>query len=180
VADDLLLLERARRLEPEALAEIHSTYYQRIFRYIEFRVDDASIIPDLASEVFVRLIDAIREDRAPRDTLKGWLYKVASHVISEHWREQKRSVTVDLEESMASHDDDLLTQLESRLSAASLQRAIAKLTREQQMVITLRFASEMPIRDVAQIIGKSEGAVKQLQARAMVALTHLLAGEGEE
>ena len=71
--DEITLLARARALEDEALAEIHETYYEPIFRYIVFRVSNQQIAEDLTSEVFVRLLSALRDHTAPQNTLRGWL-----------------------------------------------------------------------------------------------------------
>ena len=81
VQDELTLLARARQLDPEALAHIHDTYYTSIFRYVAFRVGDHATAEDLTSEVFTRLLTALRDKGAPQNTLRGWLYGVAARVV---------------------------------------------------------------------------------------------------
>ena len=87
VQDELTLLARARQLDPEALAHIHETYYTSIFRYVAFRVGDHATAEDLTSEVFTRLLTALRDKNAPQNTLRGWLYGVAARVVSDHHRQ---------------------------------------------------------------------------------------------
>ena len=87
VQDELTLLARARQLDPEALALIHETYYTSIFRYVAFRVGDHATAEDLTSEVFTRLLTALRDKNAPQNTLRGWLYGVAARVVSDHHRQ---------------------------------------------------------------------------------------------
>jgi len=174
VQDELTLLARARQLDPEALAHIHDTYYTSIFRYVAFRVGDHATAEDLTSEVFTRLLTALRDKNAPQNTLRGWLYGVAARVVSDHHRKAYRAPQVELDESLASADHDPADIVDRKMTQESVQRAMQDLTEEQRHVLSLRFGSDMPIQDVARALGKSEGAVKQLQARAVAALARKL------
>jgi RNA polymerase sigma-70 factor, ECF subfamily len=174
VQDELTLLARARQLDPEALAHIHDTYYTSIFRYVAFRVSDHTTAEDLTSEVFTRLLAALRDKNAPQNTLRGWLYGVAARVVSDHHRKAYRAPQVELDESLASIDQDPADLVDKKLTQESLHRAMQNLTEEQRHVLSLRFGSDMPIQDVARALGKSEGAIKQLQARAVAALARQL------
>src|SRR5580765_7872948 len=86
VQDEVALLARARQFDTDALAQIHDTYYGPIFRYIAFRVSDHHSAEDLASEVFTRFLAALRQRNPPTTTLRGWLYGVAGHIVSDHLR----------------------------------------------------------------------------------------------
>jgi RNA polymerase sigma-70 factor, ECF subfamily len=174
VQDELTLLARARKLDSDALAEIHNTYYAPIFRYVAFRVGNREVAEDLTSEVFTRLLSALRDRTAPQNTLRGWLYGVAAHVVSDHHRQSYRTPQVELDVSIASREAGPAEAVEAMLTRADLKRAMAKLTEEQQNVIALRFGYDMPIQEVARTMGKTEGAVKQLQARAIAALARKL------
>ena len=88
--DEMTLLAGVRRLDPQALVETHDKYYPAIFRYIAYKVGDQGTAEDLTSEVFVRLLDAVRDRHAPQKTLRGWLYSVASHVVTEYHRKEYR------------------------------------------------------------------------------------------
>ena len=98
--DENLLLSRARSLDPEALADIHDIYYTPIFRYVVMRINDQQTAEDLTSEVFTRLLSALREKSAPQNTLRGWLYGVASRVVSDHYRRHYRRKLVEVDESL--------------------------------------------------------------------------------
>jgi RNA polymerase sigma-70 factor (ECF subfamily) len=174
VQDELTLLARARQLDPEALTHIHDTYYTSIFRYVAFRVGDHATAEDLTSEVFTRLLTALRDKNAPQNTLRGWLYGVAARVVSDHHRKAFRAPQVELDETLLSSDHDPADIVDRKLTQESLKRAMQDLTEEQRHVLSLRFGSDMPIQDVARALGKSEGAVKQLQARAVAALARKL------
>lgn len=180
VQDELTLLAGVQKLDPEALAEAHETYYSPIFRYIAFRVGNQETAEDLTSEVFTRLLSAVRDRNAPRNTLRGWLYGVASRVVADYHRKQYRvehmELTTELENQMA----DPFEAAINRQAFEELHEAISELTEEQQEVIALRFGYTMRIREVAKTMGKSEGAVKQLQARAVASLARKLAVRGTQ
>ena len=170
--DEQALLAGVRRLDPEALAEAHDTYYPAIFRYIAYKVGNQETAEDLTSEVFVRLLDAVRDRHAPQNTLRGWLYSVASHIVADYHRKHYRGgQEVALNEGLESDIKGPSELADKKQTLEALHAALGELTDEQQDVIALRFGYEMPIREVAEIIGKSEGAVKQLQARAVAALS---------
>ncbi len=174
VHDELALLARARKLDPDALAEIHDLYYAPIFRYVAFRVGDRELAEDLTSEVFARLLSALRDHTSPRNTLRGWLYGVAARVVSDHHRKQYRTPETELDESIISRDANPAELVETLMTHEDLRRAMRQLTEEQQHVLGLRFGYDMSIQEVARILGKTEGAVKQLQARAIAALARRL------
>lgn len=170
VHDELALLARARQLDSDALADIHDAYYAPIFRFIAFRVGDRQTAEDLAGEVFTRLLSALRDRHAPQNTLRGWLYGVAARVVSDHFRQHYRAEHVELDETLVSDEGSPPDIVEAQLTREDLRRAMAELTEEQQNVLALRFGYDMPIQEVARTVGKSEAAVKQLQARAVAAL----------
>ncbi len=178
--DDVALLARARQLDPEALAEIHDRYYPAVFRYIAFRVSDPHSAEDLTSEVFARLIAALRGRTAPHKTLQGWLYRVASHVVMDHHRRGYRARQVELDEALVSDEAGPAETTEQLATGETLRRALRELTEDQQMVIALRFGQELPLQEVAAIMSKTEGAIKQLQARALATLAKRLSKGSEE
>lgn len=165
--DELLLLHRVRALEPEALAEVHDTYYVPIYRYIIMRISDPDTAEDLTSEVFIRLLSALRDHTAPQNTLRGWLFSVASRVVKDHYRKQYRSQQTDLHENIPSTNNSPENNVDMNLDKEALHHAVTELSEDQQNVIALRFGFGMSIREAAKTIGKSEGSVKMLQARAI-------------
>jgi RNA polymerase sigma-70 factor, ECF subfamily len=174
------LLARARQLEPAALAEIHDTYYTPVFRYVAFRVADRQTAEDLTSEVFLRLLSALRDRHAPQNSLSGWLYGVASRVVADYYRRHYRKSESELPEWLPDGKNDPEAYLDATLTHEQLHQALTTLTEEQQNVIALRFGYEMSIREVARTMGKNEGAIKQLQARAVAALSRILSTEGKK
>jgi RNA polymerase sigma-70 factor (ECF subfamily) len=174
VRDELILLNRARALDEDALTEIHNQYYGAVYRYISFRINDAQTVEDLASEVFTRFLSALKDRHAPQNTIRGWLFGTASRVVKEQYRKQKRAQLAPLDESLPSQAIGPEQGVEKNMALEHLRDAMAELTEEQQHVLALRFGQSMPIHEVAKLINKSEGSIKMLQVRAIAALTRQL------
>lgn len=174
--DELLLLHRAKSLDQDALAQVHEQYYDAIYRYVAYRVNDLQTAEDLTSEVFIRFLHAIQQKNAPQNTIRGWLFGAASLILKEHYRKKKRTQLTELNEAIADEWEEPTEKIEIREDKQALRQALSDLTEDQQQVLALRFGYEMPIRDVAQTMNKSEGSVKMLQLRAIAALTRMMTG----
>ncbi|MEZ4518862.1 MAG: sigma-70 family RNA polymerase sigma factor [Chloroflexota bacterium] len=109
-----------------------------------------------------------------------WLAVWGCHQCpQEHYRKQKRMALTELGESVPGTETGPEQRLEEKQLRLKLLSAMEELTDDQQNVLALRFGYGMPIREVAEVIVKSEGSVKMLQARAIMALTQRLAVEGK-
>jgi len=177
VVNEQLLLDRARQLDQAALAEIHERYYTAVYRTISFRVNDQQSVEDLTSEVFTRFLRAIRDKHAPKNTIRGWLIGVANNIVKEYYRQKKRDNWAEFDDLMAESGRSPDEETNLNLQKEQLYQAVMTLTEDQQQVLALRFGFEMPIREVAHSLNKSEGAVKMLQARAIAGLTQKLRGK---
>jgi len=182
---DSRLLEQAREYDLQALAEIYDRYAASIYRYLYRYLGDPAQAEDLTSDVFVRLLQVLGTRRAPRKQLRGWLYRVAHNLAMDSFRRDARSGTVSLDEHPHLEGDGKLTTtdnapvviLERFQTQEQLRAAVRQLTRDQQQVILLRFAEGLKISDVSELMGKSEGAIKVLQHRAVKRLRKMLDGE---
>jgi RNA polymerase sigma-70 factor (ECF subfamily) len=104
---------------------------------------------------------------------------VASHVVADHFRQHYRARLVDLDDGLANGHAGPAEITESLLKHENLRHAVAQLTEEQQDAIALRYGQGLSIQETAQIMGKNEGAVKQLQARALASLARILSRMGD-
>jgi RNA polymerase sigma-70 factor (ECF subfamily) len=170
VLDEAELLGRARAQDTDALAQIHDAYYAPLFRYVSFRVSDRHTAEDLVSDVFTRFLTALRDNKSPQSNLRGWLFGVAANVVSDHHRRRYRAPQEPLDEELVSQEDGPAEIAEQTATREDLRRAVATLTGEQQHVLAMRYGKGLPIQEVARALGKTEGAIKQLQARAIAAL----------
>lgn len=175
VTDDDKLLAGARRLDSRALAEIHDRYYPGLHRYLIYRTGDDDTAADLASEVFMRLLDNLHAGKSP-DSLNAWLFGVANHLVADHFRRQARRPQVALSDDLPGPEDAHNIEADKRMDIAAVRAALRHLTEEQQQVLALRFDRDLSIAEAAALMKKSETAVKQLQFRAVAALRRKLEG----
>ena len=164
--DERPAIEAAQR-DPRHFAELYEKNFERIYAYVARRVRDRTVAEDLTSDVFH---EALRN--LPRFEWRGvpfaaWLFKIASNAIIDHAQRAARSRRLEL-------DPPKQASLEDAERRARLFRMVGKLPSDQQHVIVLRFAEQRSIREIAQQLRRSEGAVKQLQFRGLANLRTLM------
>jgi RNA polymerase sigma-70 factor (ECF subfamily) len=172
--DEDRLLTQARRGDRKAIARIYDSFFEPVYRFIRWRVDDPAVAEDLTSEVFLKFLAALRGEHAPRDSLRGWLFRVARNVLHDHYR--GATPVNDLDDNLPLlTEGDMESDLQARLDAERVRRALAMLAPDQQEVLILRFGQMMSLQDTAESMGKSISAIKSLQFRAVDTLRRLLA-----
>jgi RNA polymerase sigma-70 factor (ECF subfamily) len=166
------LLEQARAFDEEALAKLYDQYAPRVYAYLYRRVQDAQLAEDLTGEVFLRVLQAIRSERSWHTSFRAWLYRIAHNLVVDHYRRQPPEPVIALEgQPIASGvDEDPEALLAEQASRQRLWEALHRLTPDQQQVIALRFGEQLTAREVAEVMGKSVGAVEALQHRALASL----------
>lgn len=174
-SDDWALLEKAREYDPAALGALYDRYSTRIYNYIYRRVGDAHLSEDLTAAVFTKMLEAIRSSKSWRSSFSGWLYRIAHNIVVDHYRGWRRDGELPLEERLPTSKGDPVRALDQSLTQSTIRRAITQLTPDQSQVILLKFVEGMSNAEVAEIMGKTEGAVKSLQHRALDALRRVLA-----
>jgi RNA polymerase sigma-70 factor (ECF subfamily) len=174
VTSEHKLLERARAYDADALGELYDQYAPLIYAYLYRRVHDAQLAEDLTGEVFVRVLQAIQSEQFWHTSFRGWLYRIAHNLLVDHYRKQPPVPMLALDEQLVAAQGDPDSALAEKLSYQDLLAAISQLTLNQQQVLVLRFGEQLAAREVAEIMGKSVGAVEGLQHRALAALRRLL------
>ncbi|MBZ5604984.1 MAG: sigma-70 family RNA polymerase sigma factor [Acidobacteriia bacterium] len=168
--DERLLIEAAK-LDPRRFADLYELNFDRVYAYITLRVRDRAEAQDIASEVFHHALENLARFEWRGVPFCAWLYRIAANAIVERTRRAAREQTGDPPEICVEPDLDDVNR------RARVFARIEELPEDQSRVLLLRFVEEKSIRDVAKEIGRSEGAVKQLQFRALANLRNLL---GEE
>lgn len=165
------VVEAARYGDAGALAAICEKLYPRVYRYLSYKVDDPRDAEDLAGDVFVRMLEAIREQKG---NLEAWLFRIARNVLTDHYRKRAvRSDTVDLPEEIGG-GDDTSAAAERKLDGDRLKKGLRALTDEQKEVVILRVIMGYEHDEVAEIMDRSTGAIRALQFRALSALRDAL------
>jgi RNA polymerase sigma-70 factor, ECF subfamily len=175
-----MVIAKAQLGDSGAFGELYAKYAGLILRYLYARVHDPEGAQDLTQEVFVRVIKGIGgfEYRGEKSFL-GWLYTIANNVLIGQAR-RKRALSTPLDESMEVVDPRGQEEVLSIYDRVWLQQAIVQLTQDQQQVLALKFFADMTNNEIAVAIGRTEGAVKALQHRALQSLQQILARENHD
>ena len=173
--DEQSLVNRAQHKDKEAFAQLYEKYFDRIYRYIFLRVGSQMEAEDLTQQVFLNALKSIRSFKWRGTPFSAWLYRIAHNLVVDYLRKSKKRETAPLDEAIASGGNSPQQVVELKLDIERLAGAIKRLTQAQREVISLRFTSELPIAEVARVMGKSPGAVKALQHSAILRLRQVLA-----
>ena len=157
--DERLLIEAAQK-DASRFAELYEANFHRVYAFVSRRVGNRQEAQDLTSEVFHRALANLKRFEWRGTPFAAWLYRMAANALADHYQEKAREGEFPSEEI----SDDAMADAERR---ATLAQCVDRLPQDQRRVIVMRFIEQRSIRDIAEDIGKSEGAVKQLQWRAM-------------
>ena len=175
VALDNDLLKQAQRGDQEAIKTIYLRYFDPIYQFIRLRVANTQIAEDLAGNVFLEFVRAIRTGKPPRKNLRAWLFRVARNELYDHYGKQERLRDTVLGDWIpASPQTDPEQQFAATVDLQRARRAILQLTDVQQELLILRFGQMLSLQETADVMGKSVSAVKSLQFRAVSALREAL------
>ena len=171
------LLTGLRNLDPQAITKIHETYFPAVYRYARYRTGDDAVAEDLASETFIRLLEALHAGRGPRSSLRGWLMGTVSNLVNDYFRVVYNKPAETLQETIPARSGNPVFQSEQSDKQELIRAAILNLTLEQQHVLALRFGSGSSLVETAEVMDKKPNAIKQLQFRALKALRKQIEGK---
>jgi RNA polymerase sigma-70 factor (ECF subfamily) len=156
------LIEAAQK-DPSRFAELYEENFERVYAFVVRRVRDRQDAQDLTSDVFHQALANLGRFEWRGVPFAAWLYRIAANAIADHYKKRSREVGASPDEMVS----DGIADIDQR---ASLFRSVDRLPRDQRRVIVMRFAEGKSIREIAEEIEKSEGAVKQLQWRGLQTL----------
>jgi RNA polymerase sigma-70 factor (ECF subfamily) len=169
------LVQRAASGDFEAFGDLYHIHIERIYRYVFYQVKDKSTAEDITEEIFVKAWKAISSCKGKEQTFSSWLYRIAhNHVIDNIRRLQKRqSIEMETVDKVSS----LELKVEGELERQELLKVMACLPQNQRRVIILKFIEGLDNREIGQVMGKSQGAIRVLQMRALATLRWELSSE---
>ena len=175
-ADAERLLIEAAQKDPARFAELYENNFDRVYGYIARRVRDRNEAEDLTSEVFHQALAGLPRFEWRGVPFAAWLFKIASNAIIDRSKHaaKEREVPAILDLPTEVNPKEIEDEIEQR---ARLFQLVDRLPVDQRRVIGMRFAEEKSIREIAHELGRSEGAVKQLQFRALQNLRAQLSDE---
>ncbi len=170
------LVDLARGGDTEAFAELYDRYLGQVYRYVYYRVGSHSVAEDLTSETFLRALRAISRFRWQGRDIGAWFVTIARNLVHDHQRSGRFRLEVSTADLLGfdAGDGGLEDTVMSRLESERMLAAVRRLTPQQQECVTLRFLQGLSVAETARAMGRREGAVRQMQFRAVRTLARLL------
>ena len=162
-ADERLLIEAAQR-DPSRFTELYENHFDRVYAFIARRVRDRDAAQDLTSDVFHQALANLGRFEWRGVPFAAWLLRIAANAIADRWQRAAREQGNPTADEPSAASDTGLEEIEQR---ARLFRLVGTLPADQQRIVVMRFVEEKSIREMAHELGRSEGAIKQLQFRAL-------------
>ncbi len=153
----------------ETFAELYEEYMPKVFRYIQYRVNDMQLTEDLTSTTFEKALVSFSKYSSDRAKFSTWIFSIARNVVIDHYRVKGRKVTIPLEEATEVSSRDLSPE-EELFKGEELERLhvyLAQLPQDEQEIIRLKFGAELNNRQIAKMLGLSESNVGTRLYRAV-------------
>ena len=169
--DESLLVQAARQ-DPAKFGDLYEIHFERIYAFIARRVRDRDTAEDLTSDVFHKALAGLRNYESRGAPFAAWLIRIAANAVADQYKRAAREAPG----SAAAPEPATNPNPEETEHRARLFRLVSQLPGDQRQVVYQRFVEQRSIREIAQQFGRSEGAVKQLQFRALQNLRSRLEG----
>ena len=176
--DEPRLIQRAKQGDKQSIADLYRRYVDVVYRYVWMRVHDDMLAEDLTSQVFLKALEGLPTYEPGGSPFIAWLYRIAHARIVDHWRRQERRLEVAPDDSLQAPEPHPQELLDMEADWAEAVALLAQLTDDQQDVLILRFVGDMNVIQVAETLGKTVGATKAIQHRALASLARLLQQQG--
>lgn len=165
------LVERAQLGERDALEELYLMHFERIYSYLHLSVGNRHDAEDLTNQTFVKMIESIERFQWRKVPISAWLFRIAHNLAMDHFRAGRRwQPEEDVPEPPGAAEHSAEDEAFRAIGRRSMLEMIEDLSEDQRQVLTLKFAFDFSNGEVAEILGKTEGAVKSLQHRALASL----------
>ena len=170
------LVALAQQGDGEAFGQVYDAYVDSVYRYLYYRVGSHALAEDLTSETFLRALRRIDSFTWQGKDIGAWFTTIARNLVADHVKSSRFKLEVTTADMLDADraDEGIEDEVLGRLQSAALLDAVRKLKPEQQECVVLRFLQGLTVAETAEVLGRSDGAVKQLQLRAVRALAKLL------
>ncbi len=161
------LIEASQR-EPRRFARLYERYFDRVYAFALTRTGDRTAAEDVTAETFRRALENLSQFRWRGVPFSAWLFRIAANAATDHYRRASREAP--LPEAADPEDESWEGRLIEVETRAHLFQLVQRLPKDQRQVIVMRFGQEKSSKEIAQAMGRSEGAAKALQHRALESL----------
>ncbi len=175
IEDEEIFIKKAKDGEVEAFGLLYEHYMPKIYRFVLLKVSHREEAEDLTHQVFLKAWESIEQYDFQGYPFGSWLYQIARNAVIDYYRKSHpQSSLEETDVDLVADTPSLEKGLDEKTNIESLVKIIGKLKDIERDVVIMRFIEDMTVREVAKIIGKSEGATKVIQHRAIKNLRDLL------
>jgi RNA polymerase sigma-70 factor (ECF subfamily) len=158
-----------KQADEKLFAHAYDTYAERIYQFIYFKTYHRETAEDLTSHTFLKAFENFDRFDPARGSMSAWLYQIARNLVIDHYRSRKSTVSVHDIWDLASAED-VQVDVENKVRLEKLQSVIRQLPPEQRDIIIMRVWQELPYKEIALIMGKSEASLKMMYSRTIARL----------
>ena len=171
-SSDEAVLQLAIQGDPDAFGVLYERYVRRIYNYVYYRTGNHYDAEDLTARVFFRAIRSINSYQDRGLPFSAWLYRIAHNLVANWHRDRSRRPEIQLDDTLTfyhtiEHPEAALLVNEEK---ERLMKIIRKLPSERQQLLILKFVEHLSNAEIGQVMGRTEGAVKSLYHRTLLAL----------
>ena len=167
---------RAAQQDRQAFGPLYRRYLRRVYSYAFYNLGNHHDAEDVTERTFVAALSGLPHFHERGSSFRSWLFTIAHHTLANHLRSRSRRRTERLERAVDERAaEDVAATVAQRDEAERVWRAVAALPAERRQVIVLRFVDELSSREIGQVLGRSEGAVRVLLHRALKEVADRLA-----
>ena len=188
-AEERALIDRSKK-DPAAFGWIYDAHFDAIFHYILYRVGTVHTAEDLTAQTFYKALNNLWKFRWTGAPISAWLYRIATNEVNSHFRQKKNKIYTDIDE-MSNYLEDEVNRPDREVETAEavvqqhqtflmLNRCIQQLKPDEQTLITMRYFEKKPFKEISEILGKREGALRMRIWRALEKLKVMLESQGIE
>lgn len=167
------LVKKAAGGDSLAFGQIYDLYFDKVYRFVYWRVNHREAAEDLVSETFIRAWNKIGGISSP-DSFNGWVFQIARNLVIDYYRSRKENVDLSLLENVLEYEDNIVDRANFSFQQKAFLEVLQELSAEQQLVLKLKFLEELENDEIAAILNKTEGAVRVIQHRAIAELKNLI------
>jgi RNA polymerase sigma-70 factor (ECF subfamily) len=167
------LLEDAKSGKDAAFSKLYELYFDKIYRFAFYRVSHKEVAEDITEEVFIRAFTSLSSlDKA--SSFESWLYQIARNRIIDYYRAKKQLLPLDDLENTLEYETNIIDSVNLQFDQKIFLKVLRELPADQQTIIRLKFYEDLSNTEIADMTGKTEGAIRVLQHRALTKLKELI------
>ena len=179
IPDLSALVEKSKKGDTQAFGEIYDALVKPVYRYIFYRVDQ-DVAEDLTEETFLKVWQNLKKYKKGKNPFSSWVFRISHNLICDHYRQHQTVAEIDDQMADTKDFSDPVRLTNMKLNQVKLRNAIMELPENYQQIISLKYINELENSEIALTVGKSEGAVRTLQSRALAQLRTILEKKQED